>query len=179
MKNYRYSDYAANKFASGIVYRFADETVEITLDDYLRENPSMTESDFLDIKSISDALFLEQARDDVALGRKAVAAQRLEGALHTGSVSPEELVFDVPERIKASVHKQHLARQALGNLTETQLRRYYLYHAKGLTFRQIAKIEGVTHSKIQKSVAAAEKRINKFLAQGKNGGTKRPQKDIK
>jgi hypothetical protein len=39
MKNYKDSDYALNKFSEGIVYRFADRIVEITLEDYLAENP--------------------------------------------------------------------------------------------------------------------------------------------
>ena len=39
MKNYRDSDYAANKYASGIVYRFANKTVTVTVEDYLKENP--------------------------------------------------------------------------------------------------------------------------------------------
>lgn len=43
MKNDRDSDYAANKYARGIAYRFANETVEITLEDYLRENLDKTE----------------------------------------------------------------------------------------------------------------------------------------
>ena len=41
MKNYKDSDYARNKFSEGIVYRFADRIVEITLKDYLAENPDM------------------------------------------------------------------------------------------------------------------------------------------
>lgn len=33
LKNYKDSDYALNKFSEGIVYRFADRIVEITLED--------------------------------------------------------------------------------------------------------------------------------------------------
>lgn len=46
MKNYRKSDYALNKYRKGIVYKFADGIVEVTLEDYLRENPDKTETDF-------------------------------------------------------------------------------------------------------------------------------------
>ncbi len=42
MKNYRKSDYALNKFSEGIVYQFSDGTVEISLADYLRDNPGKT-----------------------------------------------------------------------------------------------------------------------------------------
>ena len=43
MKNYKDSDYALNKYSQGIVYKFADGIVEITLEDYLRDNPDKTE----------------------------------------------------------------------------------------------------------------------------------------
>lgn len=45
MKNYKDSDYALNKFSEGIVYRFADRIVEITLEDYLAENPGYIEQE--------------------------------------------------------------------------------------------------------------------------------------
>ena len=44
MKNYKESDYALNKYSQGIVYKFADGIVEITLEDYLRDNPDRKES---------------------------------------------------------------------------------------------------------------------------------------
>jgi len=52
LKNYKDSDYALNKFSEGIVYRFADRIVEITLEDYLAENPGKTAQDFLEPKAI-------------------------------------------------------------------------------------------------------------------------------
>lgn len=51
MKNYKNSDYAQNKFSDGIVYRFADRIVEITLKDYLGENPDKTVEDFMELKA--------------------------------------------------------------------------------------------------------------------------------
>ena len=53
MNNYRKSDYAVNKFSEGIVYRFNSETIEVTLEDYLKENPGKTEQDFQKLKAIS------------------------------------------------------------------------------------------------------------------------------
>lgn len=43
MKNYKDSDYALNRYSQGIVYKFSDGIVEITLEDYLRDNPDKTE----------------------------------------------------------------------------------------------------------------------------------------
>jgi len=56
MKHYTNSDYALNKYSEGIVYRFADSIVEITLADYLAENPSKTEGDFRELKELSDGI---------------------------------------------------------------------------------------------------------------------------
>lgn len=62
MKNYKKSDYAINKYASGIVYRTADKIIEITLFDYLETNPDKTEQDFYELKALSDEIYLEQVR---------------------------------------------------------------------------------------------------------------------
>jgi DNA-directed RNA polymerase specialized sigma24 family protein len=59
-----------------------------------------------------------------------------------------------------------LANAALDRLTEVQRRRYLLHHVDGMSLRQIADAEGVVHSKIQKSIEGAEKKIRKFLAEG-------------
>ena len=57
MKNYKNSDYALNKYSEGIVYQFTDSMVEVTLADYLRENPEKTEADFMELKALSDAIY--------------------------------------------------------------------------------------------------------------------------
>ena len=53
MQNYRKSDYAINKNSPNIVYRFHNEIIEITLEDYLKENPDKTEHDFAELKALS------------------------------------------------------------------------------------------------------------------------------
>ena len=42
MRNYKDSDYALYRYSQGIVYKFSDGIVEITLEDYLRDNPDKT-----------------------------------------------------------------------------------------------------------------------------------------
>ena len=55
MKNYTDCDYALNKInKNAIVYRFADEVVEVTLADFLAENPDKTEADFRALKEFSN-----------------------------------------------------------------------------------------------------------------------------
>ena len=42
LRDYRKSDYAINKYSPNIVYRFHDEIIEVSLEDYLKENPDKT-----------------------------------------------------------------------------------------------------------------------------------------
>ena len=64
MKNYKDSNYALNKYSQGIVYQFADGMAEITLEEYLRENPDKTESDFKELKALSDEIYYQQSRQE-------------------------------------------------------------------------------------------------------------------
>ncbi len=75
MKNYKDSDYALNKYSGGIVYKFAGRIVEVTLEDYLSENPSKTAEDFRELKALSDEMYHQQvihenrtSRLDVPIG---------------------------------------------------------------------------------------------------------------
>ena len=52
MRNYKDSDYALNRYSQGIVYKFADSVVEVTLEDYLRDNPDKTEADFEELEGV-------------------------------------------------------------------------------------------------------------------------------
>jgi DNA-directed RNA polymerase specialized sigma subunit len=160
MKNYRDSDYAVNKYAAGIVYRFADKTVEVTLKDFLRENPDKTEEDFAELKAMSDEIFLEQVRRETAHGRKTTPFYLLDESL-LASESLEDSLFDPAQRESDAKRRKELTIRALNTLTKTQLRRYLLYYVNGLSMRKIADMESVAHSKIQKSLQEAEKKIKK------------------
>ena len=163
MKNYKNSDYAANKFAGGIVYRFADSTIEVTLQDYLRENPGKTEADFTELKALSDEIYSDQSRD---INRQTYLDVSLGGLEETDMLavsSPDEALIDIPEKEAEKKRKSKLAKQALDTLTETQRRRYIQYHIKGLLTREIADNEGVSHVAVVYSLEWAEKKIKKYL----------------
>ncbi|MDR1321186.1 MAG: RNA polymerase subunit sigma-24 [Gracilibacteraceae bacterium] len=169
MKNYKDSDYALNKYSGGIVYRFADKIIEVTLADYLAENPGKTATDFRALKELSDTLYFDQVQAANAQTRKNSPLGDLKETVLCACPSPEDTVtrgIDAREETEKQRQRLEKARFALEGLTEVQRRRYLLYHAKGLTLRQIADMEGVVHSKIQKSINAAEKKIRKFLADG-------------
>ena len=73
-------------------------------------------------------------------------------------ISLEETVFD-------SLRNEHL-RTAIQDLSEIQRRRFVLYHEFGLTYEQIAKMEGCTKMPVKRSIDRAEQKIReqiKFL----------------
>lgn len=166
MKNYRDSDYAVNKYASGIVYRFADTTVEVTLEDYLRENPDKGESDFAELKALSDEMYLEQVRSDTAQGNKAVQLHALEETEGLCTLTVEESVIDIPEQAAIREQRLLLAKQAMDKLTDIQRRRYIQYAVKRLSTWEIAAMEGANQKSVYESIQAAEKKIKKVLTNG-------------
>jgi RNA polymerase sigma factor (sigma-70 family) len=164
MKDYRNSDYALNKFAKGIVYRFTDKTVEVMQEDYLAENPGKTAADFKALKAESDGIYLAQDREDTALGKKQLSLTGLEDAEVCSVPGTDYAVIEEPDKAERKRKRRELGKQALGKLTEVQRRRYVMYHAGGLTTRQIAEREGTAQRTIMDSLEQAEKKIKKFLA---------------
>jgi DNA-directed RNA polymerase specialized sigma24 family protein len=166
MKNYQSSDYAVNKFADGIVYRFADQTVEVTLSDYLLENPDKTEADFAQLKALSDEMYLEQARAENAQTKKNVSIHALEETDLCCVASAEDALLAAEEQAEKQKLRHEIAAKALSTLTKVQRRRYLLHTVNGLTTREIAEKEGVSHVAVVYSLEQAEKKIKKVLAHG-------------
>lgn len=161
MKNYKTSDYAANKYADGIVYRFNGQTVEVTLEAYLAENPGHTEQDFHRFKALSDSMFHEQDISDNAHGRH--SAPLYDDTDEAAFASPT-LEDDYEERLdKQAVRKATMRLLASGELTETQERRFRMYYFKGLSLRQIAERENVHFTSVSESVTAATDKLKKFF----------------
>ena len=79
----------------------------------------------------------------------------------TETAHPEMLVNDMEE----SVMLQILLDQAMTQLTDAQRRRVQLRYFEGLTIAQIAKIEKAVDSSVFESIAAALKKMKKFLDQ--------------
>jgi DNA-directed RNA polymerase specialized sigma subunit len=173
MKNFEDSDYALNKFSNGIVYRFMDEIIEVTLADYLYENPDKTAADFAELKAISDLDYLNQVRRDNALSRKSTFFSDVTQDSFGLTNSLEEIIIEFTEQERYHQERLAIAAKALDKLTEVQRRRYIKHHIEGLSTRAIAESEGVNNSKVIKSLAAANKKIKKFLDFVKNGGSNR------
>ncbi len=167
MKNDKESDYALNKYSAGIVYRFADGIVEVTLEKYLAENPDSTEADFLALKKVSDSDYLDQVQAENAQTKKNSPLAELEGTKFCCTPSLEDTLIgngDGQNMLISRTQRKEITRAALVKLTEVQRRRYIQYHAFGFSARKIAKLEGSNHKSVLESLNAAEKKIKKFCA---------------
>lgn len=162
MKNYKDSDYALNKYSEGIVYKFADcVRLEITLEDYLAENPGKTAEDFQELKALSDEIYHRQVVHEHRTSRLDVPINGLEDSEQLSSPPPDAVLIHKAEKIKA----MKAARQLLdsGQLTETQRRRFILHFFQGLSTRQIAVRENVSHVAVYKSIVLAQEKLKRFF----------------
>ena len=166
MKNFAESDYAVNKNAGGIVYRFADQTVEVTLEDYLLENPGKTAVDFAELKILSDEDYYKSDRSDYRQTWKNVQFDGLENTAEFSAPSTEDEFIGKAEILAESERRDVLAQRALDRLTDIQRRRYLQHHVDGLSTWQIAEIEGTNQKSVYECLQAAEKKIKKVLSGG-------------
>ena len=161
MKNYRDSDYALNKFSEGIVYRFADRIVEITLEDYLEENPGKTAEDFLELKALSDEIYHQQIIDENRTSRLDVSMNGLEETEALAAVPLDTALIHKSDTKKATEAAKRLFDS--GDLTDVQRRRFFLHFFQGLSYRQIASREGVHFTSVHESIEAATAKLHKFF----------------
>ena len=125
MKNYKDSNYALNKYSQGIVYQFADGMAEITLEEYLRENPDKTESDFKELKALSDEIYYQQSRQECRVSYLDVSINGMEDAIADPNASAETELIRKEDEKKALESAKRLLESA--KLTAVQKRRFYLY----------------------------------------------------
>ena len=167
VQNYRKSDYAINKNSPNIVYRFHNEIIEITLEDYLKENPDKTEHDFAELKAQSDQIYYEQDRAESAQTRKDDSLTGLEEskvcATRPLDEEWEEKLTEFRNRLCARKAFEQLFEADV--LTEIQKRRFCLYIFRGLSTRQIGRLEGTSHQAVAKSLNLAIEKLKKFFAE--------------
>ena len=167
MINFKDSDYAANKNSQNIVYRFVDGTIEITLESYLLENPGKTENDFYALKTLSDSIYLKQDREHYRQTWKDISIECLNEGDALSVISPEEYIFGQFTRVETMEWRREVGLHIFKKLTETQKKRYWMYHVDGLTLREIADKDGAKFQSVAESIMAAEKKINIFLKEVK------------
>lgn len=160
LRNYKDSDYALNKYSEGIVYKFTDVTIEVTLKDYLRDNPDKTEADFMELKTLSDEIYYQQDRQEQRTSRLNVSINGLEETEKVATPSVDTLLLQKEEEenvLEAAYQLLHS-----GKLTPIQKRRFIQHYFQGLSIREIARREGVHQRAVWDSLRWAEKKLKKF-----------------
>ena len=95
MKNYKNSSYAANKYSKDIVYNSeVSGSTAVTLENFLKSDPTLTEADFEFWKNWSDQDYLEESRVNNKQSWKAVSLSNLDYILDSTQLSLEEMVED-------------------------------------------------------------------------------------
>lgn len=161
MKNYKNSDYAINKYSESIVYRTANQIIEISLSDYLEANPDKTEQDFNELKALSDEIYLEQVREENRVTQRTFSLENTKQVQDVTALTIEENYIE-------KLDKQHIVlafKKFLkdGSLTEIQKRRFIMHVLKNLSLREIAKIEKVHFTSVQESVDSAKRKLKNFF----------------
>ncbi len=163
LKNYKESDYALNKYSQGIVYKFADGTVEVTLEDYLRDNPNGTEADFAKLKAWSDGVYHEQAVQEQRTCRRNISIDQVSEVEFAVVPDFSQNLMGEPDEGKKALNAANKLLHS-GMLTEVQQRRFMLHYFKGLSTRQIAMLEGVRQQTVWESLMWAGKKLRKLFA---------------
>lgn len=151
----RKSDYALNKLSpDAIVYRSASGVhIRLTCKDFA------SEEEFLRWKDWSDGSYCEIERSDASYSKHTCGLPEWHGSVQ----SPEAAVIEAQDQ-KERQELCRLLQEGLDScLTPVQRRRLWLYCVEGLTVRQIAQAEGASFQSIAKAVAAAKKKMGKFL----------------
>ncbi|MFI3238277.1 MAG: RNA polymerase subunit sigma-24 [Lachnospiraceae bacterium] len=161
MKNYKHSDYALNKYSPHIVYRFDDEIIEVTLEDYIKQNPDKTPEDFAKLKALSDENYHQSDLEDTYYRKRKLSMHPLEYGTELGTYSFEDSVHEEADKKQALLAAKQLLEK--GNLTEVQKRRFIQHYIEGVPMRAIARREGVHLKSIQESMQAANRKLENIF----------------
>lgn len=164
MANYNQSDYARNKDEESIVYQSATgERIEITKEAYLKENPHLTDEDFRELKNLSDEMYHKETKEERNQKRSKKKSQ-IAGKFFVDSYEDELIAQEddlTLQKEKEQINAFLKSLIASSRMTETQKRRFMKYYGKGMTLREIAQEEGVSHVSVYESLRWLKKKIKK------------------
>ena len=153
------NDYALNKMdPDAIVYIDATGAlIRLTLEDF----SSLEE--FQQWKAWSDENYHEAKNAGVRFSKHVLSLHCLSDEA-TAVQSPEDMLIEAQDqRERQELHR--LLMKGLDRcLTPAQHRRLWLYCVDGLTVRRISQAENANFQNVAKSIAAAKKKLQKFLS---------------
>ena len=119
------SDYAINRYSQGIVCKFADGIEEVTLEDYLRDNPDKTKIDFAELKALSDEIYYKQDRQEYRISRLNVSMSGIEETAIAAAPAFDTELIRKGKKVKALEVAKKLLHSR--KLTSIKRRRFLLY----------------------------------------------------
>lgn len=166
MKHNKNTGHQSRRDSGGILYCFADGVLEITLEMFLSENPDATQEDYQKWKDLCARLFAQERRDSWRQTHKNVLLHEETLAdVHTDSA--EDAYFSRQEEEAAQAHLQRqrcLLQVALERIGKKQRRRFLMHVAHGMSCRDIAAVEGVSHQTVHRSILRARATIEQYLS---------------
>ena len=162
-KNFNQSDYGKNRYSKGIVFSTADRDLVLTKEQFLESDPALTEADFDHWKTWSDKNYTAEDRARTLESKHILAIEQFEVTELVSENTVEEIALERLEPHKNPYTIENAMNLLDKHLTVTQKRRYLMLIRDDLTIREIAQIEGVGFTKIQKSIDQAKNKLKKFL----------------
>ena len=166
MKNYKNSSYAANKYSKDIVYNSeVSGSTAITLEDFLKSDPTLTEADFEFWKKWSDQNYLEESRVNNKQSWKAVSLSNLEYILDSTQLSLEEMVEEktMEDLVLQTLNQTVTFLLSDSVFTETMRVRFELFYIQGMRVIEIAEAQGVDEKAVRKSLERIKAKLIKVF----------------
>ncbi len=158
MKNYQKTAYAANKYSEDIVYNSeVSGDTAITLESFLKSDPTLTEADFKFWKNWSDSNYEEESTIANRVTKNNVSLSRLDEAVSGASITLEEMLENAEEDDMIEECYSFAIETFMSDkrLSEKMKRRFILRYEKGMKYEDIAEHEGVSRKNATKSITAA------------------------
>lgn len=154
---YYQSEFRMNEGSDDFVYysKPMGVYIHITKEQFLADNPGLSEDDFQLLKSWSDADLQALYQHDRREGEKLTFADDY-GIGMKGTYNAPQWVIDIELRTDLESVLKRI-------LTKTQYRRIVLYGIVGLTTQEIAKLEGCSQQAISSSIVKIRERLKKHF----------------
>ena len=117
----------------------------------------------IEMKMLLDSLYSDFKREDIK--QRISDSRHIDKTVLEENSSAQSFHSDKYFLENTVMHNMdiQLLRTALNSLTEKQLHRLNLYFYNGLTFREIAELEGVREISVRQSISSAIKKIKNFF----------------
>ena len=166
MKDYNKSDYSINKNSKNIVYiSQASGANEITLEEFLASDPSLTEEDYYYWKQWSDEKYREQELSDRKSSRKDVSIEKMAEVLSFTSASLED-EYETKSLEKMMNQAIHMAINMFLNdakISFVMKERFKMFYLEGLKPSEIALKTKTNRTSIYDSLSPAIKKFTDYF----------------